>query len=290
MAKVTLIESVHSANSIFHFMRKPGYLEHALREKRLVPRYCPEDIEYLGFLFNGGMVEKVAVLELCFCDIRLHSIPRSFLVEKSAGGETTVEWETHTKLYGEYGIAFSKKWALSHNLQPVHYVNIESDELALFRDALTFATAADDLDDSIAEELISRFCYMKPVTGKMLRTEEKDEPVCYKKNFQDECEWRFVPSTKALVNTEKERVIFDPISKAEVDAISSNFDEETICHISLDFDYDDIQYIVVPNSSARDSLIKYMSTELGISENEDVMCKSRLISKILLLDELRKDM
>lgn len=29
--------------------------------------------------------------------------------------------------YGDYGIAFGKEWGMRHNIQPVHYLNEESD-------------------------------------------------------------------------------------------------------------------------------------------------------------------
>ena len=37
-----------SANTLFHFMTKPEYLESILRRKAIIPRYCVETIDYLN--------------------------------------------------------------------------------------------------------------------------------------------------------------------------------------------------------------------------------------------------
>ena len=41
---------VHSSNALFSFMKEASYLEDALLNKRLCPRYCGEKIEYLNLL------------------------------------------------------------------------------------------------------------------------------------------------------------------------------------------------------------------------------------------------
>ena len=56
--------------------------------------------------------------------------------------------------------------------------------------------------------------------------------------------------------------------------------------------YDDIRYIIVPNTYARISTIKTITSlpESCFEDKEDIMMqKNVLISKILVLEEIRKD-
>ena len=39
---------VQSANTLFHFMKKEDYLKSILFNKAIIPRYCVENINYLG--------------------------------------------------------------------------------------------------------------------------------------------------------------------------------------------------------------------------------------------------
>lgn len=63
-----------SANVLFHFMDKFDYLADTLKRKALVPRYCLEDIAYLGLDDSLFPRQKVAILEKCFCDIPFHQL------------------------------------------------------------------------------------------------------------------------------------------------------------------------------------------------------------------------
>lgn len=54
---------VHSANSLFHFVKSVNYLINALQQKNLYPRYCVEDVRYLDLTLNGEHFEDVAILQ-----------------------------------------------------------------------------------------------------------------------------------------------------------------------------------------------------------------------------------
>ena len=69
-------------------------------------------------------------------DIPFHKINESFPVDivNDVTEETRKKvldegFNTHTKLYGAYGIAFSKKWCYENGFQPVLYVNEKSEYL-----------------------------------------------------------------------------------------------------------------------------------------------------------------
>ncbi|MCD8300173.1 MAG: hypothetical protein LUC41_03245, partial [Clostridiales bacterium] len=60
----------------------------------------------------------------------------------------------------------------------------------------------------------------------------------------------------------------------------------------LRFDYQDLRYIIVPNKKARDGVIDVICRipDTGFAEDADVnLQKYRLISKILVLEEIGKD-
>lgn len=104
------IESVQSANVLFHFMKKKKYLTDILKRQGIVPRYCEEDMEYLG-------IKNVAVLQKCFCDLPIHKLGENIKIKldddtkkklsKEAQNEI-YEYNTHPDYYGTYGIAFAK--------------------------------------------------------------------------------------------------------------------------------------------------------------------------------------
>ena len=74
-------DDVQSANALFNFVGRLDYLVESLEKKALVPRYCEEDIGYLKLHFNGKAIEKIHVLQKCFCDIPLHNITKAFPIE-----------------------------------------------------------------------------------------------------------------------------------------------------------------------------------------------------------------
>ena len=99
------IPSMVHPDTLFTFMTDFGFLLGCLEHKMLSPRYCEEDVRYL----NLRRVKSLAYPMKCFCDISLKKL------------------KVHMDWYGDYGIAFGKEWGMRHNIQPVHYLNEESD-------------------------------------------------------------------------------------------------------------------------------------------------------------------
>ena len=92
------------------------------------------------------------------------------------------------------------------------------------------------------------------------------------------------------MNTES--IIANPYIIPLSDEISKGLEQYRYKKLWLDFSYDDIRYIIVPNTLARIEIIKTL-TDLPDScfENQDdiLMQKNVLISKILVLEEIRRD-
>ena len=92
------------------------------------------------------------------------------------------------------------------------------------------------------------------------------------------------------MNTES--IIANPHMIPFSNEISKGLEHDRYRKLWLDFSYDDIRYIIVPDIHTRIEIIK-MITELPdrCFENQDdiPMQKNILISKILVLAEIRKD-
>lgn len=286
---------IHSSNALFNFMKEDWHLEDALSKRRLAPRYYEEDIDYLNIMNEDEIISKVTVLQKCFCDIPLHSIaerfPLTIIDDISSMDNKEIQelskGSTHTDFYGKFGIAFSKSWAQERNLQPVHYINRKSSYANQFKNVFEFVAGEDNIDDVIVSDIISRLAYFKPLSGVMVRNVDGNK-IHVIKNFHDECEWRFVPKEDILEKYHISSVIFDEETLKLADDISNRLATEKYQDVWLDFDYQDIRYLIVPNNSARRKLIDFIMN-LEIDTDDNVAEKYILISKILVLEDIIKD-
>lgn len=289
------LDYIHSSNTVFSFMKEAKYLEDAILNRCLLPRYYEENIEYLDLQNAGNMIKTILVLQKCFCDIPLHRITKQFPLKIMSGEDSLDEKElrqlnegsTHTDFYGGYGIAFSKSWARGKNLQPVQYINQKATLAEQFKKTFEFVANQDDIDDVVVSDIISRLAYFKPLYGEMPRI-IGEKKIRVLKNFYDECEWRFVPKDEDLMKYNITSVIFDEEMKKMSDQISNRFSDDKYKELSLNFEFQDVRYLIVPDNAARIKLIEYiMSLKLGTKdENQE---RYLLISKILVLTDIKKD-
>ena len=287
---------IHSSNTIFNFMQRAEFLEMAISQKRLAPRYCEEDIKYLNLMNGEKQVTTMAVLQKCFCDIPLHRIVERFplSVEKEKSDSDIddailkkITESTHTDFYGKYGIAFSKRWAQTKNLQPVQYINEKSTAAKQFKDSFEFILNQEDVDDIVVSDVVLRMAYFKPLYGEMTRTLE-GKKICVIKNFYDECEWRFIPKEEDLEKHKFSSILYTKELIESSKEISDRIDDEKYKELWLDFEFQDIRYLIVPDNAARVKLIDFIMTTNfgGTVDNQD---KYLLISKILVLEHIKKD-
>jgi len=294
-----------SANTLFHFMTKPEYLTAILLRKAIVPRYCIETIDYLN-IHNGTRVfNEVAILQKCFCDIPFHKLADSFAlsgvgeVYESLSKDERTELEknnNHFAYYGKYAVAFSKSWGESKHLQPVHYLNKDSQYAKDFCALFECIFETDDIPEEYSQDVINRLAYIKPLRGimkrRITRGDSSSATVEIYKNFHDEREWRYVPASDVLFSLNTDSIIANPHMLAFANEISKGLEHEKYRKLWLDFSYDDIRYIIVPDTHARIEIIKTI-TELPdrCFDNQDdtFLQKNILISKILVLEEIRKD-
>lgn len=304
-----------SANSLFHFMNKLDYLKNALKMKALVPRYCEENIEYLNLQNNGKKIKNIWVLEKCFCDIPFHKVfdcarlnynSVNVRVEKIDSNimkdseeinknkhnnrkEINLEKNlSHVDLYGYFGIGFSKFWGKQNLLEPVSYLTEQAENIELLSAGLNAALTLDNLDESISNFLIRHLCFIKPVKGKMKRRDSDDEFEILK-TFHDEREWRYVPSLNSLKNRNLNPFQLDKNIKMWINDTNLLLMTNEYKDLWLHFNYDDIRYIFVENKEDRLDLIDFIF-KLGIENKSlELYEAALLVSKIIVLSELKGD-
>ena len=294
---------VQSANTLFHFMQRYEYLSALLRRRALVPRYCQENIAYLNLKIDENKYDQILVLQKCFCDIPFHKLTEVFEIRsedealRDFDAKDRLAFEcsnTHPAYYGNYAIALSKQWGESHGLQPVQYANETSDFTNSFSAVINSIYKTDDIPDVFADDILRRLSFMKPLRGSM-RRRFQDRWVEVQKNFHDEREWRFVPPQDALDVLHLDCVIANPAKMRlmqDTDGINKYLEHEMARPAWLEFSFDDVRYLIVPTIQALIELIKeiWKLPADGFSNSESVKTgKSVLISKILVLDEIRKD-
>jgi hypothetical protein len=162
-----------SARTLFHFTDTFEKLSGILKSN-FIPHFSLEDYGSF-FLEHRSQALKYAVPMVCFCDIPLSQI-----------GE-------HVEDYGHYAIGLSKEWATRMHLNPVIYINRDS-ELSNYIFALVNKSAKEtkkkekkDIRDIVSSSEILAYC--KPYIGNITKIgKPKKEKV-----FYNEREWRYVP-------------------------------------------------------------------------------------------------
>lgn len=255
------IPSHIQADTLFTFSTKLAYIIPSIEKQIISPRYCVEDISYLEL----ESFEKIAYPMKCFCDINLHRI------------------QEHLQWYGYYGLAFSKAWGMRNCIQPVHYINPESELRKDFTTAFSAALNA-KTDDESSEQikmknyLLHQLMYFKPYDG-MIKNRVTGEQ--NRKCFTDECEWRFVPDVSKV---KYEQMLLDNSVydiRLLTDLSNSMFGME---EISLRFDYSDLKYIIVKTIDDFQELAAAI-----VDLKLDKLKEQQLFSKIIIWDNSKGD-
>ena len=238
-----------SANTLFRFFKRPNYLFEALKAGAMIPRYYPEDVDYLGIGYH-----QIAYPMVCFCDITVHRL------------------EEHMDLYGNYGIAFSKTWGIMQGVQPLQYMNKHS---ILCQDfSIAFRSAIETEQDIPAVNyLLTQMLYMKPIEGAMPRDGKTVD-----KNFTDECEWRFIPNV-AEINLPQ--AVMDS-EMASIGILNETISENEICW--LKFRLSDVKYIILQDETDFEDLCSLVE-----EITDDVALRRKLISKVILWSNAKED-
>ena len=249
------------ADTLFNFTTELDHIITYITNKMVSPRYCEEDIRYLKI----PHLKKIAYPMKCFCDINLHRI------------------EEHLQWYGYYGLAFTKAWGMQKQIQPIQYINPDSELRKDFTKAFSAALKSDARKESKTQSKMENFLlhemmYYKPYEGKM---KNRNTGKIKKKCFTDECEWRYIPD---VTRAGFMQVYFneDILNAGGLNDISNSM--SGIREISLNFEYADLKYIIVKTLSDFEILTEVIMT-LGLDKLEEY----QLISKVIIWDSAKGD-
>lgn len=238
-----------SSETLFHFTTKPDYLFKIL-ENCFTPRYYPEVID-----IKGMTKSEIAIPMVCFCDIPLSQI------------------KNHIDTYGEYGIGMSKNWAKKNNLNPVIYLEKDSILTSSIVSEIKATIKNGNIDKS---KILNVIRYIKSYQGEFRRKGKIITGV----KFYDEREWRYVPKSDSKLKfwlTAKELV--DDAILAEGNLKLQDF--------TLDFEIDDIKYIIIKNESEIPTMISAMKHIK--SKKYDAKEIEILISRIITTEQINRD-
>ena len=255
------VPSTVQADTLFTFTSHVDYLITTIRNGMISPRYCAED---LGYLKIKG-IKKMAFPMNCFCDINMHKL------------------DDHLSWYGYYGLAFSKEWGMSRKIQPIQYINPDSELRKDFATAFSAALKAEPTKKTSAQSkmksfLLHQLMYYKPYSGMF---ENRNTKKRCRKCFTDECEWRFIPdvSIAGFQPVYYDQKIINAGGLVDMSNAMSGVPE-----ISLKFEYSDVKYIIVKDNSDFVKLTTAI-TELGM----DDISEHELISKVLVWENSKGD-
>lgn len=255
------IPSKIQADTLFTFTTELDHIVAYIKNKMVPPRYCEEDIRYLKI----PHLKKIAYPMKCFCDINLHRI------------------EEHLQWYGYYGLAFTKYWGMQRQIQPIQYINPNSELRKDFTTAFSAALKSDVRKESkiqlkMKSFLLHEMMHYKPYEGKM---KNRNTGKIEKKCFTDECEWRFIPD---VTRAGFEQVYFDEniLNAGGLNDLSNAM--SGLQEISLNFDYADLKYIIVKTLSDFDILAEQIMT-WGLDKSGEY----QLLSKVIIWDNSKGD-
>lgn len=252
------LEFKQSANTLFKFMKKLDYLTEIIENSAIIPRYNVEVIDYLD-LKN---IREIAYPMSCFCDINLTKL------------------HMHTEDYGNYGIGLKKQYVYENiDIEPIHYVNSNSNEIKDFKTALNTAFN-DKSNEKLKNYLTTSLIFMKPIEGKMYKT-ENDEKVLKRFCFHDEKEWRYIPS----INTRELPMVLVGENLTESYINTCNSVLKTKDKYWIKFPINEISYLIVGTEKDSIDLSKFIYALKKYNKEEKML----LISKIIILKDLERD-
>lgn len=249
-----------SSNSLFHFTSKAEYLIGIL-EHTFIPRYCYEEITLSDRLERLQVVGAIPMV--CFCDISLGQI------------------NNHIKTYGSYGIGMTKEWGIKNKLNPLIYINQNSelaDSVSKISSSLfnLLCNSCNSDSQNATDEFFKISKFLKPYSGDFNRNKELIKNV----RFYNEREWRYIPNLNEVDNIVMSKEDFEnPIKLAE--------ENNKLSKYKLSFTPKDIKYIFVKEEKEIHSMIQ--SLRLIKGQKFDSKTIDILTSKILTTKQIGED-
>ena len=240
-----------SSSAIIHFTHDKSSLIGIL-ENDFKVRYCLEKI------FFENEVSEIRVPMVSFCDIPLSQI------------------KEHIGKYGSYGIGLSKEWAVENALNPVLYIERQSNLARSYATALQeYSLSGKHQSDTDADKALADVLrYAKNYQGTLARKGSTVQNYRY----SDEREWRYVPPfqfpCEMLVGED-----YYMNHKNEIDA--------PLTELRLKFTPNDIRYIIIKDDSEITEFIDIFRWKKG--KNYSLHDVERLGARLLTIDQIMND-
>ncbi len=243
-----------SSNTIIHFTEEKNSLKGIL-ESNFRIKYCKETIYW------RESKSEIHVPMVSFCDIPLSQI------------------KDHVQKYGKYGIGMTRAWAVKNGLNPVIYMERESNVAESYRKILSHF-GKNEMPGSNA--LMMARClgdilrYLKNYQGRL----EREGVVHEHYRFADEREWRYVPPLDAKC---KMLYVGHHFKKKGVrdQAMAS------LADLKLEFEPNDIKYIVIKDDSEIHEFLTHLRDVKGGKYSLRDM--DRLATRILTAEQIGTD-
>jgi hypothetical protein len=242
---------------LFHFTSKQSL--YAILSDTFKVSYARERI------LGGNKIKEFAVPMVSFSDLRLS------------------ELKNNIGTYGRFGIGMTKDWAIKKGLNPVMYASKESlfteNFFSGIEDIFKLLIKSTDTTgrlESAYNNTINTLRYIKNYKGDLIRPRKKP-----KQNyvFANEREWRYVPPISDDIQS------FIPIDEIATSKQKSNFNQK-VSHLRLQFQPDDIKYLIVEKDSDINSLITHLRQVKNRFSPDTI---DRLSSRILTYQQIEKD-
>ena len=266
-----------TSDTLFHFTNSRKNLESIL-EFRFHPTYCQEDLTF------GKLKERFYFPMISFCDIPL-------AMSKNIIGS-----------YGNYGIGMTKEWGIRNLLNPVQYVEKNSQFAIEYEKSVTNLLEASKKVDVLLKSLekneikyeqkiidtLKEYNVYSKMTFEMLRYFKNYQNDLIRKNktipnyrFYNEREWRYVPDKDS-------ELVEDSLNKEKYKKYrTENNSKPLLDKIKLDFVASDIKYIIVKSEKDISKLIRKISSIEKLTNSADET--DVLITKILTVEQLQED-
>jgi hypothetical protein len=247
----------HYPNILFHFTTKQSLYD--ILDSTFKVSYARERI------IGGNKVKEFAVPMVSFSDLRLS------------------ELKANIDTYEKFGIGLTKEWAMANGLNPVMYASQNSLFTENFMNGIEdFFKLVNKSNDNTGKyetaynNTINTLRYIKNYKGDLVRPDKKTIKDYV---FANEREWRYVPPITENI------LPFIPIGKIRTKEQKTQFNQ-TVSHLRLNFQLDNIQYLIVENDNNINDLIRHLRQVKNRFPPDTI---DRLSSRILTYEQIEKD-
>ncbi len=239
-----------STNSVIHFTDKFENLKGIIESKAFKIKYCSEET-YLDNKFSMDCAYPMC----SFCDIPLSEI------------------KNHIDSYGSYGIGLTKTWAKRSGLNPVLYIE-QNSQLSKFllKEALRIYELSKKGSPDIEQidEFMMYMSHCKNYEGNLKKGKVNSDSY----RFYDEREWRYIVPEEEL----KSAAPFITIDDYKKDKDSFN---ERLKDCRLNFQTTDISYIIIDSEDEIPDVLKVINDtfEDSITAKELKILSTKILTK-----------